>query len=268
VICDKRRDLLLLYVADALDATEAREMRQHLQSGCPECAGYLAEAQGLMTSVPLALEPITPPPHLKQKLMQRIAAAEKHANVAPTSFRLFRYLIPTAIAAGVAIVVTHSWMIQRVNDLQRQADIWQQQSAADRTEVQQLEQLRGQFQSQSQIVEMLRSPNIKLFSLKPTNLQPNAVTNLLWDQKLQQWAFLTTGMAPASAGQTYELWFITQTGAKVAAGTFDVDANGKGYLRVPIPAGIGEIKLAAVTNEKAGGSQQPQGNIQVAGSVE
>jgi anti-sigma-K factor RskA len=277
VICKDRQDLLLLYVTDALDADETREMRQHLQSGCPECAGYLAEAQSLLAAVPLGLEPVVPPAHLKEKLMQRIAAESQPLQAkqkvvtpaaAPASYRLFRYLIPTAIAAGLAIVVTRSLMLQRSNDLQRQSDYWQQKSADATTEIYQLKQLKTQFQSQTQVVELLQSPDVKLFSLKPTKDQPKAVANLLWDQKQQQWAILTTGMLPAAAGQTYELWFITQAGTKVAAGTFDVDSNGKGWLRVPVPADIGVIKVAAVTNEKTGGVPQPQGSIQVAGSVE
>jgi anti-sigma-K factor RskA len=253
------------------------ELRLHLQGGCPECAGYLAEAQSLLAAVPLGLEPVLPPPHLKKKLMARIAAESEPlaaktrvvtAASAPASYRLFRYLIPTAIAAGIAIVATRSLMLQRVDDLQKQSDSWQQKAAEASTEVDQLRQLKTQFQSQSQVVELLQSPDVKLFPLKPTKDQPKAVANLLWDQKQKQWAILTTGMLPAASGQTYELWFITKAGTKVPAGTFDVDANGKGMLRVPVPADIGVITVAAVTNEKIGGALQPHGSIQIVGGVE
>lgn len=268
--CEQRRDLLLLYVADALEADATIEMRRHLMEGCAECAGYLAEAQAVMSSIPLGLDPVTPPPQLKEKLMQRIAAAESAATGSrddddtgyPAPLRIFKYLIPTALAAGIAIVCTHSVMMQRVNELQ------QEQHASVVENAQRLNQLRGQYQSQTQVVEMLQSPGLKLIPLKATEHQPGAVATLLWDQKKNQWAILTTGMKPAAAGQTYELWFITEAGAKIAAGTFDVDANGTGSLKVPIPANIGELKLAAVTNEKAGGATQPAGDIQVAGNVD
>jgi hypothetical protein len=287
VTCQERRDLLLLYAADALDAGETAEMRQHLQTGCPQCAGYLAEATAVLNALPLDLDPVAPSPKLKQKLMQRIDSspawllqqppltAQTPAPTptpaprapAPSSFRLSRYLIPTAIAAGLAIILTRSVMMQHIDDLQHQVNTWQQRSADASAQVQQLQQLRGQFQSQSQVVEMLQSPGLKLIPLKPTDLQPHAVANLLWDQKKHQWAILTTGMTPAAPGQTYELWFVTATGA-TAAGTFDVDAKGAGSLLVDIPPNLGDLKVAAVTNEKAGGVPQPQGNFQVKGTVD
>jgi hypothetical protein len=269
VTCDQRRDFLLLYAIDALEAAEAQEMREHLQTGCPACAGYLSEAQSLMATIPAGLEPVAPPAHLKAKLMARI---DNDLPADSLPIRLFRYLVPTAIAAGLAIVCTHAWMNQRIHDLQNQAHVLEGEASASKmlavSQAQQLQLLIGKFQSQTQVVEMLRSPGLKLVRMQPTALQPNAVANLLWDQNKQQWAILTTGMKPASAGETYELWYVTEAGAKIAAGTFDIDQNGTGSLRVNIPAGIGALKLAAVTNEKAGGVDQPHGNFQVTASVE
>ena len=267
--CEQRRDLLLLYVTDALEADETLEMRNHLQQGCAQCAGYLAEAQAVVNSIPLGLDPITPAPHLKEKLMQRIAAESKKDSRDdeddsryPSPLRLFRYLIPTAIAAGIAIVCTHSIMSQRIDALERD----QHSSLVENAS--QLNVLQGQLRGQTQVVDMLRSPGLKLIPLKATDHQPNAIANLLWDQKKNQWAILTKGMTPAAPGQTYELWFVTEAGAKIAAGTFDVDASGTGSLKVPIPSNIGELKLAAVTNEKTGGASQPTGDFQMLGNVD
>jgi hypothetical protein len=281
VTCPQRRDLLLLYVTDALDAGEAAQLRNHLLSGCPECSGYLAEAQAVMNSMALNLDPIVPPPQLKQKLMQRIdALARSTASIAPPAtdlniaahpsdspFRLSRYLIPTALAAGLAIVLTRAVMMQHIDSLQRDVTLWRQRSVDASAQVIQLQNLRGQFQSQSQVVEMLQSPGLKLYPLHPTALQPHAVANLLWDQTKKQWAILTSGMQPAAPGQTYELWFITASGA-TEAGTFNVDSRGVGSLLVDVPTHLSDIKIAAVTNEKAGGVPQPQGSIQVQGTLE
>jgi hypothetical protein len=281
VTCEQRQDLLLLYATDALDAAETAEVRQHLQTGCPTCAGFLAEAQAVIMSVPMGLDRITPPPGLKERLMRRIDADLADSSTADTStakfprqtplrpahesgggtLSLLKYLIPTALAAGVAIVATRSLMMRQMNDLQQKA-------AAAVIDAQQLQQLRGEFQSQTQVVEMLGQPGLKLIPLSNTPQQPKAVANLLWDQKKQQWAILTSGMTPAPSGQTYELWFVTQAGEKIPAGTFDVNSAGTASLCVPIPKGIGGLKLAAVTNEKTGGSTQPTGQFQVLGSVE
>ncbi len=289
--CDQRRDLLLLYAFDALEATEAEEMRQHLQSGCPACAGSLAEAQAVASSLPLALDPVTPPPQAKARLMQRIEMAQMSVPIlAPLPkpenrpenreasrpqgdslpLRLFRLFVPAAVAAGLAIIATHAVMNQKLTDLQQHAAALEHEEQTLLTTTlnqgQQLALLKSRFHSQTQVVELLQSPDLKLVHLDPTKLQPHAVANLLWDQKQQQWAIVTFGMTPAAPGETYELWFVPVTGAPVAAGTFDVDSSGNGSLCVAIPPGIGPLKMAAVTNEK-GRVEQPRGSFQVAGSL-
>jgi hypothetical protein len=272
--CDERRDLLLLYVSDALEADEAAEMRSHLQGGCPACSGHLAEAQAVMASLPLGLDAAVPPANLKARLMQRIDAA-----AAPTSsmriardddqgdslpIRLFRYLVPAAVAAGLAIVLTHFVMNQKLQAVQRQAEtaIADKQASLLEEAVQLRQQMESKYASETQVVAMLQSPEVKLVHLDKTKFQPNASANLLWDQKRQQWALLTSGMTPAAPGQTYELWFVTDKGA-VAAGVFDVANDGSGSLEVAIPQGIGPLTMAAVTNEKAGGDSSPHGDFQV-----
>ena len=159
-------------------------MRDHLQTGCPACNGYLAEAQSLMASIPLGLDPVQPPENLKAKLMARI---DDDLPGDSMPIRLFKYLVPTAVAAGLAIVCTHAFMNQKMNEVQRQANQFEQQAGAAKilavSEAQQLELLRGRYQSQTQVVQMLESPGLKLVRMQPTALQPGAVANLLWDQK-------------------------------------------------------------------------------------
>jgi hypothetical protein len=275
VTCDQRRDLLLLYVSDALEADEAAELRHHLASGCIQCAGYLAEAQAVMASIPLGLDPISPPPDLKAKLMKRIDAASTpmRSTSQETAFgdslpiRLFRYLVPAAVAAGFAMMLTHYVMNQKLAAVRQQATA-AQAALIDKAMLQfQLNEMTRDLNSKTQIVDMLQSPDAKLVHLTHTDLQPNAVANLLWDQKRQQWAILTSGMKQPPKGETYELWFVTDKGA-FAAGEFDVDANGNGSLAVNIPAGIGQLQKAAVTNEIAGGVKVPAGHFQVLGAVE
>ena len=70
--CDDRRDQMLLYVVGALDDDERQSLEQHLQTGCPQCAGALAEARAIIKHLPLALDPVDPPPRTKGRLMERI----------------------------------------------------------------------------------------------------------------------------------------------------------------------------------------------------
>ena len=55
--CEKRRELILLNSLGVLDDFEREEIRAHLATGCPVCAGYLAEAEEVLSHLPLALDP-------------------------------------------------------------------------------------------------------------------------------------------------------------------------------------------------------------------
>jgi anti-sigma-K factor RskA len=78
---------------------------------------------------------------------------------------------------------------------------------------------------------------------------------------------LASGIEPPAPGRTYQLWFITASQQKISAGTFVVDENGDASYEVQVPSDIGEIAMAAITDEPAGGSNQPTGQIRVMGSV-
>ena len=80
--CQERRDLILLYAADldALEPAERDELRAHLAGGCPSCAGALAEAEATMAQLPQALDPVTPSPQARDRLMQRVLATPKRGS--------------------------------------------------------------------------------------------------------------------------------------------------------------------------------------------
>jgi hypothetical protein len=272
------------------------ELRRHLASGCPECAGYLAEAEATFNSIPLALDPVLPSPGLKQRLMDRLDAAESgelgirapfepgrstspatetvRSELAADSLpiRLFRLFVPMAVAAGIAVVATHAFMTQQGNRIAMQRNDSQRDLTASKLIILQqahdIDSLRDQFQSQAQVVEMLRSPDVKVTHLQPGKDQPSVTANLVSDAESHRWEFLATGMKPAAAGQTFEMWIIPKGGTPLPAGTFDLDAQGRAAVVVDLPKDFTGTATAAVTNEKTGGESSPKGQIQVAGTVD
>jgi anti-sigma-K factor RskA len=112
-------------------------------------------------------------------------------------------------------------------------------------------------------ISALRSPQLKIYDLAGGAQQPKAWARLLWDQQRNEWHLLAANLAPLPAGKTYELWFVTAGQQKVAAGTFNVDANGSGSLMSPIPPNIGMLAMAAVTDEPTGGVAVPTGSFQL-----
>src|SRR5439155_26429914 len=111
--CQELHDLILPYAAEALEADERRAVEAPLASGCPRCAGTLAEAMALLANIPLALDPTAPTEGVKQRLFDRIDVTEQDTGavpiitIPPPTFQMWlRVVMGSAIAAIVAITVT------------------------------------------------------------------------------------------------------------------------------------------------------------------
>ncbi len=260
--------MLLLYVLDALDAEQKEELRAHLAGGCPACAGALAEAEATLAAVPMGLEAVEPSASVRKRLMDRIEALPMpDADRLPDNFavRMFRILVPAAVAAGLAVIITHAVVTRNLNQAQlRSAELETLLNARQ----QQVETLAGQLQHQQQVVDFLKCPDLKVVQLDGGKAQPTAVAGLFCDPDTKQWLLLTKGLAPLPAGKTYELWCITASQKKIRTGTFDVDGQGNASLMMPMPTDVGPLAAAAVTDEPAGGVDQPTGSIQLLGKLQ
>ena len=115
VTCQERRDLLLLYVAGGLDSAEMEATREHLLTGCPACAGALAEAEATFHQIPLSLPARVAPEAAWDKLEMRMALKEHVDGPRRRRARIAEMTMPAqrgpsalawtgwAAAAGVAI---------------------------------------------------------------------------------------------------------------------------------------------------------------------
>ncbi len=330
---EELRDLMVLYLLGELEDAERGSVRAGLESGDPRYAGCLAEAEALLATLSLGLEPVVPGAGAKEKLMARVAAGGARGAGASGStagdrsgLRLAGEGIPGgpapgrggvlrpfgwAIAAAVGALVT--WGVAYYGPMQRQSQEIErvraalvvsegritelehgQKEQAERFENElasresQIQELRGALQATreelaskaakveelvavvaaaNRTIQVLRARKLIVASLEGGESQPGAWGRVFWDQENQVWHFYAAGLRPAEPGKTYELWFITADQAKVPAGTFDVNAAGEAVLTVPVPAAIGTIALAAVTDEPAGGVPQPTGSIQLAGPI-
>jgi anti-sigma factor RsiW len=224
----------------------------------------------------------------------------------PWGMRIFRIFVPAAVAAGITLICTHYYMNAKVIDARNTAIAYQdratksgmiaaqyaarldaveqklqsqnhtvemltRQSADVQTQLadnrRQIDGLKQLYPDEAPVLAMLASDKVRLVDLRPTDLQKGAVAHLVWDEQHRKWAVLVTGMKPAAAGETYELWFVTTAGAKIRAGTFDVDQAGDASVLINLPPDLGPLKLVAVTNEKAGGVEVPAGQFQMLGDL-
>jgi hypothetical protein len=163
--------------------------------------------------------------------------------------------LPAAVAAGVAAALAG---VAVYVPLASDRD-------ALRTEMRRLDQ---DLRSASDTLRVLRSPAVQVVSLGGGKPQPGARGRIFWDRARGEWRFYAAELRPPGQGRTYELWLINDRNEKIPAGTFGVDARGEGELHVSLPANIGTIVTAAVTDEPEGGVPQPTGSIQLVGTIQ
>jgi anti-sigma-K factor RskA len=248
--CDERKDLILLYAADALDEAEQQDLRSHLRSGCARCAQVLAESEDTLARLPEALPPVEPPPDALNRLMRRVVADQARGTGAVAGLSWLTAAKAACIGmliGGVIIYALQGYRHDRALDLAL-------------AQVSQKDQQLGELNS------MLASEKLKFVGLAQE--QSPAFGRILWDQQKQNWHVYVFDLKPPPPGRTYELWFIKPDQTKVPAGTFDTDASGKGTMMVKVPENIGPIALAAITDEPMGGSLQPTGSIHLVGQIQ
>ena len=231
--CDERQDLFLLDAIAALPPTEEVELRAHIASGCPACAGAAAEATAIATAIPLALSASqSPNPATLQTLLKRVR--DERTSSSRMSIRPPRRFFPVAIAAALAALLTAGAMWQWLGESHR----------------------------------VLTTPDLQFVSLAGSTPQPEAHGHVFWDKTHSTWLVYFFDLKPPAAGKEYELWFITADSQKLAGGTFNVDEHGNGKLATKLPPGAGQLVAIAITDERLGGVSSPQGSIQLIGKVQ
>jgi anti-sigma-K factor RskA len=254
VDCIERQDLILLEAAGALDEPQAEELRRHLATGCPQCAGYRAQAEAVLAMLPLSLSPVDPPAGLKEKILSE---ARRQSRMKIGSWD--RIVLPAAVAAVLAVAVTLMVVKQ----------FWPT-NVHSPDDMRTIGTLEAQLlTTQSQISEMKKSLGEMEFAELTGPAQPQAVGHVFLDPDMKKWYFFTCGMRPAADGKTYELWLILGNRA-VPAGNFDVNSNGVATLLgdiPPLPANT-TVSLAVTDEPVASAHNAPTGQMQMRGVVE
>lgn len=227
--CAERKDLLFLYAAGALESGEGEALRAHLASGCPTCAGSLAEAQAALGQMAQTVPPIEAPGGALEKLMTRIASdGSSEMKRAPSPFRIA--FLSSLAAAAAAVAITSGVILYQTRDART---FWQ-------------------------------SRNMNIATLT-SDTQPVASGQVWWDKDTRQWRVTVVNLAPPPPGQEYELWFIPHGGKPMPSKTFVVNKNGSATIMVDVPEEVGPLAVAAITNEPIGGVSAPTGSVHLKG---
>ena len=187
MICEQRKDLMPLLLIDALEPAEAMALRAHLAGGCTRCAGFLAEADAMLSHLPYALPQATPPARALDRIMQLTVVEAAAPRLAQTPRRLsarwnttLRRFAPMAAAACI-ILVLGAWGALSLLDRQKQ-DYRAIIAARDKT----IADLKTREQATSAMVEIVNTERARKIMLEGRE-QPKAWGRMLLDPRRNVW---------------------------------------------------------------------------------
>jgi anti-sigma-K factor RskA len=264
--CSECQDLILPFALEALDASQRERVHAHLQTGCAQCVTELAEIQATLSQLPLSLDPVSPSPQLRQRLIDRIGAGRDAMSPTLTpsaapSPRGLRWIEPL-LAGALAASVTAGLLWFRIDRQQRQMDDLRDQITRQQARI---DQLQAAMETEGNTLRLFASPAVQLVSLQGAGGQPQARGRVFWDRDRQAFHLYASGLKPLDRGKVYEMWFIDAAQKKLPAGTFEVSSRGEASLVATPPPDAGNIAALAITEEPMGGSAQPTGQIQLVG---
>ncbi len=215
----------------------------------------------------------TPAPRGLRARVLALAAdpAEADTTVAADS-RVQRARIVGAIAAMLALVFGALLAREMQHGRERSAEIAalleQNGALAVRIDEQgrALAGLREAFDAQAEVLRLVGGPRVLTATLAPKGGVTGA-GRVLVDAGTGDAAIVISGLAPADAGKTYELWVIRGTSAPEPAGLIAVADARSGAIRVPRVPRPSEVTAFAVSIEPKGGSPAPTGPVVLVGPV-
>jgi len=271
--------LLDEYALGQLSEDETRAVEKHVRE-CDACAADLREVMTVMDGLAQEVEPVAPPPGLKQRVIESLARepqeprSSTESKVAPIPHRATatrRGIHPGWLAAAAVVILgfgaalyssfnTRRLLIEEVQDAQAAA------AAAD-ARAQDLRQQLDRYAGQADLaVSILTAKDMQSIAMAGRENAAGSTARAYWSP--------TRGLLIAAddlpvppPGRIYQVWIIG-SGGPVSAGLLGEQGSGRGMLIAPPPAGMtaGTVTVA-VTDEPPGGLAAPTGTIRLAGSL-
>jgi anti-sigma-K factor RskA len=285
---EEYKELLALEAAGALEAGERAPLEAHLSS-CEECRAELRELSDAASSLVYTVAPVAPRADVRALVLQSVRAVAPSEIVGgravdPSELKgagfdlrgmLRRFSVwqilgarpslafgaALALVAVAALGITSVALLNRNSSLSREvAQLYDRlrESQSEATDV------RVQLASARDLNDILASPDSRLTQLAGKGEGASARATLAYERTTGRAVIVTAGLPPAPAGKAYQLWLIADN-KKMPGGTFKTDTQGRARMSDRLPAGEGS-PVFAVTLEREGGVQAPEGEIYLIGS--
>ncbi len=242
-------ELAAAYALDALEPDEMRAMEEHMRT-CPSCRTAVAEMRSVVAMLPYTVEPVEPPPALKQQLFERIHA---EAQPAPVPFRteadprtevrkrrggfwssLFTNsrLPVLASVASLVLALGMGWVA------------WQQHNRAVEAE--------SQLARLSEVHQITTAYQTQVAQMRHKGMQ----ARLYVVPNHSEAYIVIAGLPELPPGRSYQIWLKPpgENAQPVSAGVFD-ENTGKWLLEANRP--VNSYDWIGITVEPEGGSPRP-----------
>ena len=222
-----------IYALGALDGEELNEFQAHLAAGCPLCDATIRETGESLALLPASLEPLTPSPALRGRILERI----DHEKVVPISAAKSigsprrQRMIGTIAAGIIGVLLGGGYYYFRYEP---------------------------RHTLYTSVINLLRDPSTRDYPLYGAGPTPTAKGRFLWNESGEGHIFVSNLPAPPE-GKMYAVWTIAPNSPPRYVGAVATDATGQGGLHITAPRGDKPVEVFAVTLEPAGTTTAPTG---------
>lgn len=247
-------ELLPFYALGTLTPEEMAQVEAYLARD-EAAAVDLQEMLTVTTCLPLAAEPMTPPPLTGMPWQQVGTTASAAPGVArrPTPGWRARWqqwweqrsAVMWPALAGVALFLTlvaAGWIVRLYQDVAR--------LQAENVRLQQV------LQEQEEQFALITAPEVTYTTLGGLEAQPQAQGRLYMPPQASDALLVLWRLEPLPTDEAYQVWLI-RDGAPISAGLMTVDDAGRGTMPVRGGRPLSDFDAIGVSREPAGGSPQP-----------
>ena len=258
--------ILDLFAAGALTAAERKEVEQMAQQ-YPEVQAELNQINASLNQYG-ALHAVTPPAHLKAKVLEAISAhalphivanTDDNLNAKVIPFRkadqqaastAFKWLVAASvtlllISNGVSLYFYNNW--KKTEKRLQLAEISQNQYA------QNIEQVQQRLNQNQQALALLSDPATQRIVLEGVAKSPASKVMVYWHRETKGVYLSVESLPVPPANQQYQLWALLD-GKPIDAGMLN---PGEETYAVQPMKNIAQAQAFAITLEPKGGSSSP-----------
>jgi anti-sigma-K factor RskA len=241
------RDLLGAFALGAVDAEEAATVRAHLAT-CAECQAEIAELWLAVDSLPDMIEPMEPPPALRDRIAAAIVA--EAASPAPAS-------PAPPIAPAPEPMSTIAPAPLAPEPIRKPASFWSRATPWAAAAAILLLLSAGLLVWNLRLREQIATtPVTETIALAPTDAAPEAGGEVTYLPQDNLFILDVRDLPPLAPDQVYEVWLIGEDGVPAPAGVFDqptdqhaIVADRDRYDTLAITAEPGPLGTEAPTGE-------------------